>query len=82
MLTFKRLDVYQLSIKFLKIAFEIMAALPKGQAKLSDQFRRASMSIPLNIAEAAGKVSPAEASHHYAIARGSSMECSAILDVI
>ena len=82
MLSYKRLDVYQFSIKFLKIAFEIMAALPKGQGKLIDQLKRASISIPLNIAEAAGKVSPAEASHHYAISRGSAMECSAILDVI
>jgi hypothetical protein len=30
-----------------------------------------------NIADAAGKVSPAEASHHYAIARGSAMEIGA-----
>ena len=40
------------------------------------------MSIPLNIAEAAGKTSPAEAAHHFAIARGSAMECGAILDVL
>ena len=82
MLSFKRLDVYQFSIKFLALAYDIIASLPRGQAKLADQFRRASTSIPLNIAEAAGKVSPAEAAHHFAIARGSAMECSAILDVI
>jgi four helix bundle protein len=82
MLSYKRLDVYQFSIKFLKISFDINSSLPRGQSKLADQFKRAAMSIPLNIAEAAGKVSPAEAAHHYAIARGSAMECSAILDVI
>ena len=82
MLSFKKLNVYQFSIKFLKIAFDINASLPRGHAKLADQLKRGAMSIPLNIAEAAGKVSPAEASQHYAIARGSAMECSAVLDVI
>lgn len=54
----------------------------KRPAKLVDQLKRASTSITLNIAEGAGKVSKAEAAHHYAIARGSAMECSAILDVL
>ena len=81
MLSFKKLDVYRLSIEFLELAFNLVAQLPKGQAKLADQFRRAAMSIPLNIAEGAGKASPAEAAHHFAISRGSSMECGAILDI-
>ena len=82
MLSYKKLDVYQFSIKFLKIAFDVCASLPRGHAKIIDQMKRASTSIPLNIAEGSGKVSKAEASHHYAIARGSAMECSAILDVL
>ena len=81
-LSYKKLDVYQSSIQFLNIALRLIAAFPKGQAKLADQFRRASLSIPLNIAEAAGKVAPAEAAPHFAIARGSAMECGAILDVL
>jgi four helix bundle protein len=64
MLSFKRLDVYQFSIKFLALSYDIIASLPRGQSKLADQFRRAATSIPLNIAAAAGKVSPAEAAHH------------------
>jgi four helix bundle protein len=71
MLSFKRLDVYQFSIQFLGSAYEVTASLPRGQAKLGDQFRQASTSIPLNVAEAAGNALPAEAAHHYAIARGS-----------
>jgi len=80
-LSFKRLDVYKLSVEFLELSFRLQAPLPRGYSKLADQFKRASMSVPLNIAEAAGKVSPAEAAHHFAIARGSAMECGAILDV-
>jgi len=41
-----------------------------------------SSSIPLNVAEASGKTSRAERAHHHAIARGSALQCAAILDVL
>jgi four helix bundle protein len=40
------------------------------------------MSIPLNIAEAEGRTGDADKARTYAIARGSAMECAAILDVL
>ena len=82
MLDHERLDVYQCSIEFLAIAFSIVGHLPRGHAPLADQLRRAATSIPLNIAEAAGKTSLHERAHFHAIARGSAMECGAILDVV
>jgi len=63
MLTHERLDVYRCSIDFLALLMRILTKMPKGNAILSDQLRRAGMSIPLNIA------------------RGSTTECAAILDV-
>ena len=42
--------------------------------------RRAAMSVPINVAEATGRSSPADQRRHHAIARGSAMECAAILD--
>ena len=48
---------------------------------ISDQGKRAAISIPLNIAEGAGKTSKKDAARYYAIARGSSMESGAVLDV-
>jgi four helix bundle protein len=81
MLDHERLDVYRASIEFLELALRVVDALPRGHAALADQFRRAAMSVPLNIAEAAGK-SAAERAHHQRIARGSAMECGAILDVV
>ena len=81
MLHFQRLDVYQRSIEFLAVAIEVAAAVPRGHAAVLDQLRRAASSIPLNIAEAAGRTGPADAARHYAIARGSAMECAAVLDV-
>ena len=70
------------SIRFVGFAVEVAASLPKGHAALADQLRRAAWSVPLNIAEAAGRGSRADAARHYAIARGSAMEAAAVLDVI
>ena len=80
-LAYERLDVYQRSIEFLVLVAPVLETLPRGNAGLADQLRRASISIPLNIAEAAGKVGEADRARFYAIARGSAMECGAILDV-
>src|SRR4029453_11551395 len=81
MLSHERLDVYQRSIEFLASALRIAEKLPRGQAPLADQLRRAAMSIPLNIAEGSGR-SPASAdrTRFRGIARGSAMECGAILE--
>ena len=81
-LDYERLDVYRCAIEFLRIAFSLVEQLPRGHGFLADQLRRAGTSIPLNIAEAAGKTSSKERAHFHAIARGSAMECGAILDVI
>ena len=81
MLSYEKLDVYQAAIQFLAIATAILDALPKGHAGLADQLRRASISIPLNIAESSGKPSRADRQRFMSIARGSAMECGAILDV-
>jgi len=78
MLSFQRLDVYRCAIDLL--AFTAAIDLPRGLSHLGDQLRRASLSVPLNLAEAAGRNSEADAARHYAIARGSAMECAAIMD--
>ena len=82
MLSFQRLDVYRCAIEFLALAMDLTTRLSKGYAALADQFRRAALSVPLNIAEAAGRTSEADAARHHAIARGSAMECAAIVDAL
>jgi len=82
MLSFQRLDVYRCAIEFLALAMDLTTRLPKGYAALADQFRRAALSVPLNIAEAAGRTSKADAARHHAIARESAMECAAIVDAL
>jgi four helix bundle protein len=53
----ERLDVDSLALDFLVFANGVIEGLPKGRSHLADQFTRASMSVVLNIAEGAGKVS-------------------------
>src|SRR5262245_17626804 len=79
---FEKLDVYRCSVAFLALAWKICEALPRGQAALADQLRRAALSVPLNIAEGTGRVGDADVGRHRGIARGSAMECAAILDAL
>ena len=49
--------------------------------KLINQIKWASISIPLNIGESAGKRNRANSRKYFGIAKGSAMECAAALDV-
>jgi four helix bundle protein len=77
---YEKLEVYQASVEFLKLAYLVGDGLPRGYAVLADQLRRSSLSIPLNIAEGTGKSYPADRRKYYQIARGSALECSAIIN--
>ena len=59
----------------------LIARLPTGYGFLADQLRRAVSSIPLNFAEGYGKRTPKEQRRFFMIARGSTNEVAAILDV-
>jgi four helix bundle protein len=82
MLDFERLDVYPCALRFAALSFRILENMPRGHGELSDQLKRATISIPLNIAEGAGKPTEADRSRYHAIARGSAMECAAIVDLL
>ena len=74
------LDAYQAAVKFLALAATLIAKCPRGYGSLADQLKRASLSIPLNIAEGYGKRGVADRGRFYDIARGSAHECGAVLD--
>jgi four helix bundle protein len=81
MLDFERLDVYKCAIEHLALVLDWIPKLKRGAA-VADPWRRAAMSIPMNIGEAAGKLDATERAHCFLSARGEAMECAAILDVV
>ena len=62
---FRKLNVYQFAIRFLPMANELAANIPRPHSSLADQLRRAALSIPLNIAEGSGKTSDADQRRFY-----------------
>jgi four helix bundle protein len=56
MLDHEKWDVYQCSISFLSVSIKVIESMPKGYGSLVDQLKRASWSIPLNIAEGCRKL--------------------------
>jgi four helix bundle protein len=77
---FERFDVYRVALEFQKLVPQLLPR--RGYAALRDQLDRASASILLNVAEGAGRFARADKANFYLIARGSTMECGAILDVL
>jgi four helix bundle protein len=77
----EKLNVYNEAVAFVAWAGPLIDGLP---AKLAarDQLDRASTSIVLNIAEGNGKRSHPERCRFFDIARGSTVECAACLDVL
>jgi len=77
----EKLRVYQASIKFIVWLQKILERIPKKDA-IYDQLDRASCSIPLNIAEGNGKFTARDRCKYFDIARGSTLECAAALDIL
>ena len=75
----ERLDVYRLALEFQVLAGPLSVA---ADATLRDQLRRASLSIPLNIAEGVSQWSRPQKRRYYRIALGSASESAAIVDVL
>lgn len=71
-------DAYRVSLDACRACAPIAAQL---SANLRDQLLRASSSVVLNTAEGFGSSSRGIKRRHYEIARGSAIECVAILDL-
>jgi len=78
----EQLDVYQLSLEYIVLVFQVVERLEGKSRHARDQLLRASQSIPLNIAEGNGKATEADRRRFFEIARGSTLECAAIEDVL
>ena len=73
--SFRDLRVYQTSRDLVKTIYSVLAAYPSNeQYALCDQLRRASVSVPSNIAEGMSRSSDKEKAHFIEISYGSLME--------
>ena len=79
---FRKLNVWQRAIQFVSLIYRITAKFPREEKYgLTDQIRRAAVSICLNIAEGSGSGSDAEFSRFLRIAQRSAYEVIAALEI-
>src|SRR3972149_11961052 len=78
---FENLKVYQKALEYVDFVYKVTKGFPKTEIfSLIDQFKRASISICLNIAEGSGG-SKVEFSRFLKIARRSVRECVSITEI-
>ena len=78
---FEKLDVYQDAIEFTNNIYIITKPFPKSEMfGITNQMRRASVSIPNNIAEGSSR-GKKEFIHFLNIALGSAYECVPLLEI-
>lgn len=81
-MVYKDLIVWQKSMELVKEVYFLVKKLPKEETySLSDQMRRAVISIPSNIAEGNGRKSQTEYARFLDIARGSQFEIETQLHI-
>lgn len=82
MFDFEKLSVYSKAKEFNRQIQRDILSIDCLEKNIKDQLRRASLSIVLNIAESTSRFSDADKRNFYVIARGSLIECIAILDLL
>ena len=80
--TYKDLILWQKAMELVKLTYLLIRKLPKEETyALSDQMRRAAISIPSNIAEGNGRKSKTEYIRFLDISRGSLFELETQLNI-
>jgi len=82
MFDFEKLEIYQVVKRQNLKALALISESTSIDLYIKDQWKRASLSILLNLAEGTGRMSVQDKKHFYTIARGSVFECAAILDLL
>ncbi|MCF8275840.1 MAG: four helix bundle protein [Flavobacteriales bacterium] len=78
----KKLVAWQEAMELVKLIYIFSSELPSDEKfNITSQLKRASVSIPLNLAEGAGRNSDKEFRHFLHIARGSLSEVNTVLDL-
>lgn len=80
--TFRDLNVYKEGRELINTIYKISSKFPKDELYgITNQLRRAAVSINLNIAEGSGRSSKGDQKRFYNIAKASLYECIAIFDI-
>jgi four helix bundle protein len=79
---FEKLEVYQVVKSQNLKALALLSESTSIDLFIKDQWKRASLSALLNLAEGTGRMTVQDKKHYYTIARGSVFECAAILDLL
>src|SRR5438105_4255886 len=80
--SFRDLDVWKLAMDLVVMVYKHSGRFPKEETYgLTNQARRATVSIPSNIAEGQGRRSTKEFLNHLSIARGSLMEMQTQIEI-
>ena len=75
MYAFENLDAWKESRKLVVAVYQLLDKFPNFERyALCDQIRRSIVSVPSNLAEGSGRISPKEQLHFYEISYGSLME--------
>lgn len=78
-----KLDVYKSARELRFECYKILVRLPDSERfNLTDQIRRASTSVVLNITEGCSRKSETERKRYFEIARGSVIELDSCFDII
>jgi four helix bundle protein len=82
MFDFEKLDLYQIvKDQNLKV-LSILKSNKSIDPYIMDQWKQASLSVLLNLAEGTGRMAEADKQHFLTIARGSVYECVALLTLV
>ncbi len=78
----KKLDVWKLSMEFAVRMYEVTKRFPREERfNLTDQIRRAAVSVPCNIAEGAGRQTKREFANYLHMSQGSLSELDTLLEL-
>ena len=78
----KKLDVWKMSVSFVTMIYELTRDFPKSEVYgITNQLRRAAVSIPSNIAEGASRDSAKDKKRFYEIAWSSLVEIDTQLEI-
>ena len=82
MFDFEKLDLYQELKKLNLLVYQRITVLKGVDPYIVDQWKRASLSAVLNLAEGTGRMTSDDKRHFYTLARGCVFESVAILSLI